>query len=85
MDATFKPGEMAPCSGIYHVRHAQHRLDHCVTILEGERFPVCRKCGEYVRFRLQGSISGKTAVYGRFRVILEDYSTWSDRNTPMAA
>ena len=84
---TFKPGEVARCSGIYQVRHAQHRLDHCVTILEGEQFPVCRKCGEGVRFRLQEANSAMTAVHGRFRVILEEYSVWRGKsgNAPLAA
>ena len=87
MYATFKPGDVAPCGGIYQAHHVQHRLDHCVTILEGEQFPACRKCGEYVRFRLQDSISRTTAVYGRFRVILEEYATWSNkgRNSRVAA
>lgn len=87
MSATFKPGEVAPCSGVYRVRHAQHRLDHCVTILQGEQFPVCRKCGVSVLFRLHDATSGMTAVHGRFRVILEEYSVWRDKGgkSPLAA
>lgn len=87
MSATFKPGETAPRSGIYKVRHVEHRLDHSVTLLEGEQFPVCRQCGDHVLFRLQDASAETSAVHGRFRVILEEYSSWRDDcdSTSMAA
>jgi hypothetical protein len=54
----FTSGEIVPSSGIYKVTHAEHRLPHLVTLLEGQRFPACSKCGEAVRFQLVRSASG---------------------------
>lgn len=42
-------------SGIYTVFHEQHRLPHEVTLLEGETFPRCAKCGDLVEFVLDQS------------------------------
>lgn len=85
MSATFKPGEIAACSGVYQVCHAHHRLDHSVTILKGDQFPVCRKCGERVTFRLEHKVSGNAAVHGSFRAILEEYSVWRRKGDPPVA
>jgi hypothetical protein len=49
---SYSPGETAPASGVYLVRHYQHRLPHEVTILKDEQFPRCRRCGPQVRFEL---------------------------------
>jgi hypothetical protein len=43
---------MAPETGIYEVRHYQHRFSHEATILVREVFPVCRYCGQRASFRL---------------------------------
>ena len=51
-EQVYKPGEKPPLAGIYQVIHYRHRLYHEVTILDGQEFPVCRSCGERVRFRL---------------------------------
>jgi hypothetical protein len=32
--------------------HQQHRLPHEVTLLKGETFPRCAKCGDMVEFEL---------------------------------
>jgi hypothetical protein len=88
MQRTFKPGEIAPCSGIYQVRHAQHRLEHSVTILKNDQFPACRKCGDQVTFRLERMVSESKAVHGSFRVVLEEYSVWKENGggpPPVAA
>ncbi|HZR27336.1 MAG TPA: hypothetical protein VFA71_01045 [Terriglobales bacterium] len=88
MQPTFKPGEIALCSGIYQVRHAQHRLEHSVTILKDDQFPVCRKCGNLVTFRLERMVSENRAVHGSFRVVLEEYSIWKEKgggSPPVAA
>ena len=88
MLATFKPGDVAPCSGIYQVRHVQHRLEHNVTILKDDQFPACRKCGELVTFRLERVVSESKAVHGSFRVVLEEYSVWKENgggSPPVAA
>ena len=49
---SFRPGSSAPTSGVYLVRHYQHRLPHEVTILKGEVFPRSNKCGDKVLFEL---------------------------------
>jgi hypothetical protein len=49
---SFKPGERVPTSGIYTALHHQHRIPHQVFAVEGEEFPVCRKCGDNLRFGL---------------------------------
>ena len=48
--ATFKPGETVERSGIYRVYHNSHRLMHEATLLAGDLFPICRQCGDQVRF-----------------------------------
>jgi len=48
----FLSGEAVPKSGIYKVTHSQHRLPHEVTVLSGQIFPPCAKCGNAVIFRL---------------------------------
>src|SRR6266498_5856787 len=48
----FTSGEVVPDSGIYTVTHAEHRLPHQVTLLQGQHFPACSKCGHAVRFHL---------------------------------
>jgi hypothetical protein len=44
------PGEVAPRSGTYRVRHYAHRLPHMVVILKGHILPACNQCGNRVRF-----------------------------------
>ncbi len=51
-DRIFKPGDTAPETGIYEVRHYQHRFSHEATVLSREVFPVCRYCGSRASFRL---------------------------------
>lgn len=48
----YRPGEAAPVGGIYEVIHAAHRPPHEVILTAGEVLPVCRSCGDAVRFRL---------------------------------
>jgi hypothetical protein len=48
----YNSSDVIPKSGIYKVVHAQHRLPHEVTLLEGQIFPPCAKCHEEVRFEL---------------------------------
>jgi hypothetical protein len=47
-----RPGDKAPQSGIYEIRHNGHRDDHQVTLKEGQALPACRVCGDSVRFTL---------------------------------
>lgn len=55
-DQPYKSGDEAPESGVYTVMHDQHRPNHVVTVLKGERFPACAQCGSLVRFRLARSV-----------------------------
>lgn len=48
----YKPGEAVPKAGLYLVLHHEHRKNHEVTLFMGEQFPLCRHCGEKVRFQL---------------------------------
>src|SRR5215472_18520529 len=48
----FAPGERALSSGVYRVIHDLHRPTHSVTILKGDEFPPCKKCGDRVRYQL---------------------------------
>jgi hypothetical protein len=52
MATTYKSPEVIPVSGIYRVVHAQHRLPHEVTLVEGQTFPPCAKCRHEVSFEL---------------------------------
>jgi hypothetical protein len=48
----FKPGEVVPESGLYFVRHLEHRDEHEVTLIAAEQFPPCSVCMDSVRFRI---------------------------------
>ena len=48
----YKTEQLIPGSGIYRVVHRQHRAPHEVTLLGGDLFPRCAKCGEDVEFEL---------------------------------
>ena len=52
MAKTYTSSETIPASGIYRVIHAQHRLPHEVTLIDGQVFPPCAKCHDEVRFEL---------------------------------
>ena len=61
----YQPGEIAPTTGIYSVRHHGHRNPHQATVEQDETFPACRQCGNRVRFRLMGkeeAPSGKPVI-----------------------
>jgi hypothetical protein len=48
----FKPGDKVPSTGIYIASHYQHRLPHEVFAVEGELFPLCKRCGMRASFNL---------------------------------
>ena len=48
----YRCGQSIPTSGIYTVVHVTHRPSHQVTLLVGEAFPRCAKCGDGVEFEL---------------------------------
>jgi len=53
----YTTGQQVPTSGIYTVVHRQHRLPHEVTLLKGETFPRCAKCGDLVEYILSQAAS----------------------------
>lgn len=48
----FTTGQKILESGVYTVRHSEHRLPHEVTLLQGEQFPRCGNCADRVGFEL---------------------------------
>jgi hypothetical protein len=69
----YRPGDVVPESGIYRVTHDAHRLMHEATLLEGQRFPICKKCNHDVRFELRRQVKNPTKNTSVYHVILEDY------------
>ncbi len=49
---SYTSGQRVPASGIYEVRHREHRLPHEVTLLKDQLFPPCAKCGTAVQFKV---------------------------------
>ncbi len=45
-------GQRVPASGIYEVRHREHRVPHEVTLLKDQLFPPCARCGTAVQFKI---------------------------------
>ena len=47
------PGELAPVSGVYEVKHlTRHRAPHEAIAIRGEEFPLCRVCKTDLRYQL---------------------------------
>ncbi len=57
----FRPGDLAPHTGIYRVIHHRHRPEHDVIVICGEELPACRTCKGAVRFTIQ--ITGKHVTH----------------------
>ena len=54
----FRPGEMAPITGVYLVEHGlRHRDQHEVVIIRGEQLPTCRECKLNVSYEILHPIS----------------------------
>jgi hypothetical protein len=64
----YRTGLDIPISGIYLVRHKEHRLPHEVTLLKGEKFPPCAECQTAVQFELLMGITDMSL--SPFRVTL---------------
>jgi hypothetical protein len=68
-----RPGALVPESGVYRVIHDSHRLMHEATLLEKDRFPICKQCGRSVRFELRRAVKNPTRITSGYHAILEDY------------
>lgn len=54
----FRPGDLAPISGVYLVSHGGgHREPHEAIVLRGETLPLCRTCKTSVAFQVVRSTS----------------------------
>jgi hypothetical protein len=54
----FRPGDLAPITGIYLVSHgSRHRDRHEVVIIRGEQLPTCRSCQLNVSYEIVRPIS----------------------------
>ena len=71
-DTVYKPGDTVPSNGIYRINHHLHRLMHEATLTEGMKFPLCRTCGNKVRFTLVRVVRGQVLPF-RSTEILEEY------------
>src|SRR5258708_19615265 len=60
----FKSGKKVSSSGIYRVSHRRHRLPHEVTLVAGDVFPPCARCGDQVRFTLVRDVEDRLARSG---------------------
>jgi len=53
--------------------HESHRLMHEATLLEGDRFPICKRCNRSVRFELRRAVKNPTRIISGYHAILEDF------------
>jgi hypothetical protein len=60
-------------SGVYRVSHDSHRLMHEATLLAGDVFPLCCRCGAQVRFELVRALRDQEVLPFRSGEILESY------------
>jgi len=51
-DSVYRVGDTVRVSGIYRAVHDDHRVSHEVTLVAGDAFPRCKKCGTTVTFEL---------------------------------
>jgi len=54
-DCTLEPGEMIEQSGIYEICH-QDEPRASVILMRNTIFPLCRRCGDMVRYKLLESV-----------------------------
>ncbi len=80
MAEAYKTGATVPHSGIYRVSHSEHRLPHEVTLLRGNPFPPCSKCGNDVVYDLLRAVT-----VDRFSVVLNAIPEMTDSQILAAA
>jgi hypothetical protein len=83
---TFRTDDVVPQSGIYRVRHQNHRLPHEVTLLRDQHFPRCSKCQDAVMFELVRAAKGQTEVRTEqsVRIYLYELPVFDDHDQPVA-
>jgi len=63
----YKSGQVVPRDGIYRVTHQKHRLPHESVLTRGMRFPVCKVCGDKVRFEPLTAVEPANGLNNRTR------------------
>lgn len=63
----YKSGQVVPRDGIYRVTHHKHRQSHESVLTRGLRFPVCKTCGDKVRFEPITAVEPANGMNGRTR------------------
>lgn len=69
---SYKPGETVPFSAIYRIEHQIHRMMHHATLPEGMQFPLCKRCGNRVRFFSVRAVPGQVVPF-RETGLLEEF------------
>jgi hypothetical protein len=75
----YQSGDRVPTGGVYEVLHANHRVPHEVTLLEGQKFPPCARCSDRVRFRVVRKV--KALDERRERIVLHVLPSISENDT----
>lgn len=79
----YQSDQEVPASGIYRVRHGEHRLSHEVILVAGQLFPRCGRCANAVRFEL---VKAAPYMTRRSSIIVHELSAHErDRDDPKAA
>ena len=63
----YTSGQVVPRDGIYRVSHQKHRLPHESVLTRGMRFPVCKICGDKVRFEPITAVEPANGMSNRTR------------------
>lgn len=84
MSNDFRTGRPVPENGFYRVRHSQHRLPKEVTLLIGQSFPRCSKCGESVDFELI-RCAPSLGMTSRFKVALYELPELPEEDESLAS
>jgi hypothetical protein len=73
---SYKSSDKVPVGGIYKVSHAEHRVPHEVTLLAGQIFPPCARCGNQVTFQVIRRV--KALKQRRERIVLHALPVFED-------
>jgi hypothetical protein len=78
----YKPGDIAPVSGIYAVIHKGHRRRHEVLVIRGEEFPPCRTCKLEVVFEAIRTVEHLTHDFDFAGLVLSTLQIRGGRKGP---
>jgi hypothetical protein len=72
-NASYRPGDLVPRSGIYNVDHDPHRLMHMATLLRDTVFPDRKRCKNAVSFIMLRPVNDSQVLPFRSSELLEEY------------